>query len=486
MRNRFEQQFTIGLLPIEETEIDLRSRDPYVKLMRCLKEIFVKKTHINDIFHILDNKINKGKKQTGRKGMNLWQIFVLSQVRLGLNLSYDRLHTMANNDRLLRQVMGIETQTGFNEKKLSYQSIIDNISLLDEATLRQINYILVSFGHEVYNKKQREALGLKTDSFIVRSNVHFPTDYNLLWDSARKCHDFIKLLTEEYPQTTGWRKLHDWNKSVKSKMRSLGKECSSAGKGKEERVKKAAKQYITKAKAFLKKIEKEKPLLPCITEKDVFLHSSLEEYMMLLLIHIDLAERRLIKSEKIPHCDKYFSIFEQYTQMIKKGKLYPDIELGKSVAITTDQFNLMVDFKIMEDQTDSEVVIPIADEVLARFSVSLWSFDKGFYSKMNKELLQIVMAHVIMPKKGKLNKQEKEQESQPLFKKSRNKHSAVESNINELQHCGLSRCPDRSYEHFKRYIALGVCAYNLRKIGAKLMEQDKSKPDFKSKLKKAA
>lgn len=62
------------------------------------------------------------------------------------------------------------------------------------------------------------------------------------------------------------------------------------------------------------------------------------------------------------------------------------------------------------------------------------SFDKGFYSKINKELLSFYISQLVMPKKGKLNLAEKEQESDSKFKKIRNKHSAVESNINELEH----------------------------------------------------
>jgi IS5 family transposase len=58
-----------------------------------------------------------------------------------------------------------------------------------------------------------------------------------------------------------------------------------------------------------------------------------------------------------------------------------------------------------------------------------------------------------------------------VFKKLRNKHSAVESNINELESRGLNRCPDRSYSHFKTYVALGICAYNLKKIGRELLKQ---------------
>ena len=52
----------------------------------------------------------------------------------------------------------------------------------------------------------------------------------------------------------------------------------------------------------------------------------------------------------------------------------------------------------------------------------------------------------------------------------KNKHSAIESNINELEHRGLDRCPDRGYLHYTTYIALGVCAYNLKKIGKKILE----------------
>ena len=51
--------------------------------------------------------ILKNKHKTGRPGMSLWQIFVLSQVRLCLNISYDRLHDLANNHALLRQILGI-------------------------------------------------------------------------------------------------------------------------------------------------------------------------------------------------------------------------------------------------------------------------------------------------------------------------------------------------------------------------------------------
>jgi transposase, IS5 family len=104
------------------------------------------------------------------------------------------------------------------------------------------------------------------------------------------------------------------------------------------------------------------------------------------------------------------------------------------------------------------------------FSIKSWSFDKGFWHKDNKTYLEGFVGKVVIPKKGKCNKLEQAEESHRSFKLLRHQHSAVESNINELECRGLDRCPDRGYENFKRYIGLAVGAYNLRRIGQELIE----------------
>jgi len=473
MRKRFEQQLRIGQFPIHEAEINPKSRDPYVHLMRALKEIFITPKYNEKIFSILEDKILSGKKATGRKGMDLWHIFVLAQVRLGLNTNYDRLETMANSDHLLRSVMGVEMDAGFEKQKFEYQQIVDNVNLLDNETVEKLNAIIVEFGHNVLKKKVAAPMALKTDSFVVESNVHFPTDYNLLWDCGRKCLDVMGHLLQSYPGLPGWRKIKSWQRELKNKMRSLGRASSSGGKGKQGREKKAAREYLSKARALSLKLTNDKTKIPIITPKDLILFFQLDLYLELLNKHIDLVERRIIKGEEIPHKEKIFSIFEGYTEWIKKGKLRPNVELGKKVAITSDQYHLIVDYKIMEHEADSEIVIQLADKLLQKFSIQSWSFDKGFYKKANKELLQLYVPQLVMPKKGKPNQQEKQEESQPGFVRKRHQHSAVESNINELEHRGLDRCPDRGKPHFCRYIGLGVCSYNLRKIGAKLINQDR-------------
>ena len=392
MRKRFESQLIIGQKPINETIIPVKTRDSLAALLAALKEIFVNDYWNQKVFEILENKILSGKKETGRNGMNLWQIFVLAQVRLCLNISYDRLHMMANYDTLMRQIMGVETEYGYEKVQYEYQNILDNVSLLDDETVRELNRIILEFGHEVFKKKEAQPLRLKTDSFVVESNVHFPTDYNLLWDCARKSLDMVTKFLEKYPHIPGWRKIKNWYREMKSIMRLVGKVSSSGGKGKEERLVEVARKYLTKAKALILKLESTYHQLPVIDKSDIAIHLELERFIILLSIHIDLVARRLIKKEKIPHQEKIFSIFEQYTEWVTKGKLHPNVELGKKVAVTTDHYGLIVDYMIMENQSDSEIVHKIYERLIKLFTIKSWSFDKGFWHKDNKELLKTNIA----------------------------------------------------------------------------------------------
>jgi transposase, IS5 family len=476
MRNRFEHQLLIGQRPIEQTPISPKCKDALEELLAALKSIYCNKEYNEKIFSALENSLLKNKNKTGRKGMDLWQIFVLAQVRLCLNASYDRLHNLANNHFSLRFLMGVECEYGFKRIEFEYQNIYDNVSLLSDQLIGELNTIIVEFGHsEVFKKKEEAALHLKTDSFVVESNVHFPTDYNLLWDCVRKCLDIVSGFIEKYADIEGWRKIDNWRSEIKGLMRELGKACSGGGKNKDTRVKNASVRYLIKARALMAKLIKDLPTLPINDIGDLAAYYQLESFIILMNKHIDLLHRRLLNGEVIPHCEKMFSLFEQYTEMIKKGKLHPNVELGKKLAITTDQFNLIVDYQIMEDEQDRDIVIKVADRILAHSRVKSWSFDKGFWGKENKALLQLEVPIVVMPKLGKRNEQEIQEEQSPVFKRLKKKHSTIESNINELENRGLDRCPNRGYHHYKSYIGLGVCAYNLKKIGKAILDQQRER-----------
>ncbi len=162
MRNRFEQQYSLGQRLIEDTPVQVKHKEKLDELIAALKAIYCNPEYNQRVCEVLERRLVEGKKQTGRKGMDLWCIFVLSQVRLCLNMSYDWIFNLANNHLSIRWLMGIETEYGFKRKEFSYQNIYDNVTLLNDEMIKEINAIVLEFGHgQVFKKKRNGSLALK-------------------------------------------------------------------------------------------------------------------------------------------------------------------------------------------------------------------------------------------------------------------------------------------------------------------------------------
>jgi len=477
MRKKFEQQYSIDLIPISEVKIKENKRDELPPILLALQHIFVTPEINQEVFKIMEEAILKDKKKTGRTGMDLWHVLVLGVVRMGLELNYDRLCDISNHHTLIRQIMGINPVCE-ETKKFALSTIRDNASLLDESTITKISEVVVKTGHLLVKKKE-ESLSIKVDTYVLETNVHFPTDISLLWDSSRKCLDIITELRKIYP-IKGWRKFKFWYKDLKKQCRILSKACQSGGKCKDEQVKKQATEYLRLANELNEKINQSKEQFYGMVNSQTSVAQllSLDYYQSMLCKHINLVERRLIKGEVIPQSEKLYSIFETHTEWKKKGKSNNKVELGHNILVASDQFQFIVYHKVIFNQQDVELAIPIADNLCMLFGenvIDSISFDKGFWRPENKQLLQMYFSNVIMPKKGKKNKAEQEEESSKVFKKLRNKHSAVESNINSLEHHGLNRCPDKGKKGFVKYTALGVLSYNLHRMGLIVMDKQAEK-----------
>jgi hypothetical protein len=485
MRHRFEQQTTLGITPINEIRFPLRSRDELPPVLMGLQHIFITPELNEKIFALLEKKIVQGKKKTGRRGMDLWHILVLAVVRHTLDTNWDRLEHIANYDVLLRKTLGVHVEKfGIEEIEFAYQTIVDNVSLIDDNLLHEINLIVVEYGHNLLKKKDEEAsLQLKTDSYVLETNVHFPTDLNLLWDSLRKGLDTVERLMK-ISDVKGWRKIKRLRSSTKSLFRKASQQVFRSNGKNEIQKRDAVKKYLQQSAMLQQRFDILINTPPVGLDIDLIVMLtglSLRHYNEFAKKFSDQIERRLLKGEKIPTEEKTYSIFEEHTEWITKGKFNKKVELGHLLLITTDQHQLIVDYKIMEGEKDAAQIESLKERIKRNYSgktIKSHSFDKGFYSKLNLETLQQnYTAQPILPKKGKLNKEEKERESTKSFKQLRKAHSAVESNINMLEHHGLNRCMDKGLYGYKRNVGLSVLAYNLHVIGNYLIARKKQKEE---------
>lgn len=481
MRHHFQTQPDLQLTPIEKIRLPLRSRDELPPILAGLQWIWMHPTLKTEIFALLEAKILAGKQATGRTGLDLWQILVLGVVRLGLDADWDRMEDMANHHLLVRQMLGVPaTPWGEDAKVFGHQTLRDNVALLDDQLLQQINARIAAAGREVFAKKDGApvaALEVKVDSYGLETDVHFPTDLNLLWDAGRKCVDLVEGLLDSGYDLPGGRKFKEWRRQLKACERAASQIVYRGGANKEARVRAAVREYLAVGRALSAKVN-QSLLGLCDAAVETARWERLAYFHAMLDKHLDLVERRLINEETIPAQEKVFSLFEPHTEWIQKGKQRPNVELGHKLLIATDQQQLIQDYAVLQGAAEVDQSLPVADRLLGRHgagSVASLSFDKGFTRAADRELLGLYIPEVVMPKRGQKNAAETERESGKKFVALRRQHSAVESAINSLEHHGLNRCLDVGLEGYLRYVGYGVMSYNLHVIGRELLRRERAR-----------
>ena len=478
MRKVIDLQMEFWKKDIVDIEFDLQSRDEIPKLMIGLQHIYSTPALREKVFNELKRMVPKKSHENGRPGMDLWKILVLGTLRLNCNWDFDKVHEMANNHHKLRQMLG-HSETDF-DSNYALQTIRDNIVLLTPQILDEVNKIVVIAGHSIVSKKNAPELRGSCDSFVVETDVHYPTDTNLLFDAMRKMISLIAILCSEIG-ITDWRQSHQNITKIKGLLRRIQKLKHSTSKDeikKEEREKLIVaehQKYIDVCQGFVFKSKETIRILREMMTLSTFQNlrlSTIEEYIGHAERQIDQIYRRTVLDEKIPHEEKVFSIFEQHTEWISKGKAGVPQELGLKVCVLKDQFGFILHHLVMEQQTDDKVAVDMTQGTKDRFeNLSGCSFDKGFYTPDNRSQLAKILEYIIMPKKGRLSAKDKQIEHSEEFIESRRKHSAVESSINALENHGLDRCLDHGVHGFKRYVALSVLARNIQILGSLLQQK---------------
>lgn len=487
MRNVLPAQLKLSQTDISAIYLDPKSRDDIPQLLRGLQHIYVDLGLRQRVFAILQgvrptrkNGEGKADPEVGRPGMAQWVILVLGTLRLVLNADYDRIVELANQHSTLRQMLGHGRWD--DEYTYELQTVKDNIRLFSPEILSKINEEVVTAGHEILRKNgQMDEINARADSFVVETNVHYPTDINLLYDSIRKTIELCNKLSIEC-DLTEWRQSAYNISKFKKQYRHIQLIRHSTSKdevkrdNKEDELRGAYVKYIEMAKEYLAKAEDTCDRVFGRSTIKPILFAKLRDYMGYARQQVSLIDKRILRGEVIPHDDKVFSIFEPHTEWISKGKAGVPVELGLRVCIVEDQSRFILHHKVMVKQTDDQVTVEVAQHTVDRYpQVKSISYDKGFHSPENQKELKELVERVVLPRKGKLSEKSKADESDPEFKRLRRKHSAVESGINALEVHGLDTCPDHGLIGFERYVALAVLGRNIHRLGAVLEEQEARK-----------
>ena len=187
----------LGQTAIEDFEFDPHCRDDIPNTLRGLQYIYSTDELQQKVFALLESELLASPPEagddvdseasqginptTGRPGMDLWKVLVFGVLKQSLDCDYDRLENLANNHRQLRAMLGLDDH--WEEVTYESRTIARNVDLLTPSLLGKVNRISVNAGHALVGHEAGQKLQGRCDSFVVETDVHYPTDVNLLWDS---------------------------------------------------------------------------------------------------------------------------------------------------------------------------------------------------------------------------------------------------------------------------------------------------------------
>ena len=455
MRQTRKPQLALGEARIEDIKLDHKSRDDIPAVLLGLQHLYSHEETREKLFSLLEEHILPGtNRNVGRPGMELWRILVMSVLKQGLGCDFDRLHELVNQHRTVREFLGHGAFS--QDDTYEFQTIIDNVYLLTPELLSKIGQLVVESGHAVARKKPGEPLRGRCDSFVVETDVHYPTDVNLLWDAMRCLLRELGRAAKKHhiARWRQWRHLTQGVKKCFNKVRSTRR-----AKSQPDRVEAYLERcwhLVGRAEESCKELE-QAGVAQSITVQALIAHARRQ---------MDQVERRLLKGETIAHDEKVFSIFEEHTRWVSKGKAGCAVELGVPVCVVEDQYQFILHHKILWEGSDTDIAVSVINETQALHrDLRVCSFDRGFHSPGNRAQLDAMLDLNALPRKGRLSVAEREREQAQAFAEARRQHPAVESAINNLEHRGLDRVRSHGADGFAHTVALSILAANLHRIG---------------------
>jgi hypothetical protein len=360
----------------------------------------------------------------------------------------------------------------------NWRRIRDNISLLQSETIEAISHKIVD---HAYQLEPDAVTQQRADSFVVETDIHYPTESSLIVDGLRKIIELCVGLYEVY-DIVGWRQYEHLLKRAKQINRQIARIAARKGANYKARMEKEYRKLLAHAEKILVRAKQTCETLHNEFELDFATIGKIAEikvFMQRTEQVCDTARRRVLEGEHVPNEDKLFSIFETHTQLYRRGKAGVPNQYGRLVLVYEDKLGFISHHYVMpRDAQDRDVAVEQTRTAQVRLQnrIKEISFDRGFHSPENQIALATIVNDVCLPKPGSKQSVEQEAAASAKFHQSKQRHPGIESAIGALQSGnGLVRCRDVGEVGFERYVALAVLGRNIHALGKLLIARQKPK-----------
>ena len=392
-------------------------------------------------------ELNKGSKEGRQDSPTVEQVVRAALYKEIKKLDYRELEYAQEDSRICGAFIKLEGRFPF-----SFEVLHKYISRIRGESLRRL---MVEINRIMMREEGIEdGKRLRTDSTVVETDIHYPTNNSLIWDCIKTSHRLLKKL-EEMGKS---RKVRNYQKQGKKNEFKINNT-----KKKEKRAELFEKQ-LKLLRSSINQVRK--VVEEVITGVDLTVISVVEELKSLLPKMekvYDMSLRHEIKGEAVPVGEKIFSIYEGHTDLIVKGAR--EVEFGHKVNLTTGRSNLILDCEIVDgNPKDSVLYEGVLERVRSDYGIMPRDMvtDGGYASLRNQEkakeygLVNIVFNKIV----GSLKNLVTSVNMETRLKKWRSGMEAVISNVK--RGFNLFRCDWKGREHFDAKVLWSVIAYNIR------------------------
>jgi transposase, IS5 family len=404
-------------------------------------------------------------KETGRNSTPVEVVLRMLVVKRLYGYSYEETERVVRDSLSLRAFCRVYLQDVPDDTTLLRWA-----NLIQPKTLETFNQRVVQLAVE---RKVTKGRKLRTDGTVVEANICPPSDSRLLADSVRVLARTIlrgRVVVRAAGQKIrsgfedGTQQAKQLARQIGETLRSKKETAQSAGKQVYQELLQLTEQTIAWAEQTQKQLKKRSE------PKAKRLAETLAHFVPLAQQVIQQATRRILQNEQVPASEKIVSLFEEHTNIIRRGKESRPVEYGHKVWLNEVEGGLVSHYRILEgNPSDEQQWKPSLKAHLKTFHQppQQASGDRGLFSEPNEQLAHgLGVKHVILPKRGHRSKARWTYEHKAWFVKGRHWHVGIEGRISVLKRAhDLGRCLTHGLPGFHCWVGWGVIAGNLAVLG---------------------
>lgn len=391
-------------------------------------------------------------------------------------------------ERELRGSLVYRRFTRFDQEPIpDYSTFSRTFASLGDELTRKIHARVVTLA-----RQDRIAPGrkLRTDTTVVESNVHYPTDSSLLADGIRVLTRALGRIADEC--ASGAVKVVDHARATQHRVLEINRAAKSFSESSRARLEGSYHKLVGIAAGVLRRAQKVckdvadgKVAIVGDVRRVIAQEAQIEHFAPFVDRVIAQTKARVFGGDTHV-ANKVLSLFEVHTQAICKGKAHKPTEFGRLIRLDEVENGILSNYDVKDgNPADQKDWMPAVSQHTEIFGRAPWmaAADRGFFSAANeREAHDKGVEKVALPGRGRLSKARVMLQKQRWFRRALRWRAGVEGRIGTLKHrFGLLRASYKGDRGFKRYVGWSIITHNLVSIARERVRRKAKKTDAQAK-----